>query len=363
MQRHTSKLQAERDKYDFKNLDQDLEPGLDLILENQELDSENIELIELDFTELPHNNIEIEATNIEIENVLDNEESSNSKLKIQKLNSKDPTDLYLKEVGIAPLLSKEEEIHYSRLSKKGDENARKKMIESNLRLVIKIARRYLRSGMAILDLIEEGNLGLMHAVEKFDPERGFRFSTYSAWWIQQNIERAIMSQNRTIRLPMHVMKKVNSCLRIKNELAKELDREPTYDDIAYKLSKSEKEIEKTLCLNEKIISIDAPVAENFNKSLVEIVGTDVLDPAKIVSIQSLKKTICMWLSKLTNTQKSVVELRFGLNNNEPSTLEQTGVKVGLTRERVRQLQTEALRSLKIIVQEQGIDFNTLADDS
>jgi len=358
MQRHTGKLNADHVKYDLKNLDQELEPELDIMLVSQELDPDNteLELIELDFTEQSNNNTELE---IEVEA----EEANSSKLTIQKLNSKDPTDLYLKEVGIAPLLSKEEEIHYSRLSKKGDENARKKMIESNLRLVIKIARRYLRSGMAILDLIEEGNLGLMHAVEKFDPERGFRFSTYSAWWIQQNIERAIMSQNRTIRLPMHIMKKVNSCLRIKNELAKELDREPTYDDIACKLSKSEKEIENTLCLNEKIISIDAPVAENFNKSLVEIVGTDLLDPAKIVSIQSLKKTICVWLSKLTNTQKSVVELRFGLNNNEPNTLEQTGVKVGLTRERVRQLQTEALRSLKIIVEEQGIDFNTLADDS
>ena len=376
MQRHTAKLDIDWSKTKhFKdktnNLDPDIDQDLDIILENinpneQELEQENIELeiIELDFTDNVNKCSQTEKLT-QSQEILEDiiQELHHNKTKQKNLNSKDPTDIYLKEVGIAPLLSKEEEIHYSRLTKKGDLNARKKMIESNLRLVIKIARRYLRSGMAILDLIEEGNLGLMHAVEKFDPERGFRFSTYSAWWIQQTIERAIMSQNRTIRLPMHIMKKVNSCLRIKNELAKQLNHEPTYDDIANKLSKSEKEIEKTLCLNEKIISIDAPISDNFNKSLVEIVGTDILDPAKIVSIQSLKKAICMWLSKLTSTQKSVVELRFGLNNQEASTLEQTGVKIGLTRERVRQLQTEALRSLKMIVEEQGIDFNTLADDT
>src|SRR3990167_7915021 len=146
--------------------------------------------------------------------------------------SKDPTDLYLKEIGVAPLLSKEEEVFYGRLVKQGDASARKRMIESNLRLVVKIARRYLRSGMPILDLIEEGNIGLIRAVEKFDPERGFRFSTYSAWWIQQTIERAIMSQNRTIRLPIHMVKRLNRCLKASNRVAKHLNHEPSAEDIA-----------------------------------------------------------------------------------------------------------------------------------
>jgi RNA polymerase nonessential primary-like sigma factor len=344
MYRHTTKINKLKSEPDIELL---IEVDLPTI---NEYNADFPEVIELDFSE----------TKLEKTAIADNSENP-TKNKSEKI--KDATDLYLKEVGIAPLLTKEEEIYYSRLIKKGDPLARKKMIESNLRLVIKIARKYLKSGMAILDLIEEGNLGLMRAVEKFDPERGFRFSTYSAWWIQQTIERAIMSQNRTIRLPMHVMKKLNSCIRIKNELARQLDHEPTYDDIASKLSKSEKEIENTLSLNEKIISIDAPISENFNKTLVEVVGTDLLDPAKITSNLSLKKTIRKWLGQLTNIQKSVVELRFGLNNHEASTLEQTGAKIGLTRERVRQLQTEALRTLKNIVQDQGMDFNTLADDS
>jgi RNA polymerase nonessential primary-like sigma factor len=281
----------------------------------------------------------------------------------RRYQSRDPTDIYLKEVGIAPLLTKEEEIHYARLSQQGDLNARKKMIESNLRLVIKIARKYLKSGMAILDLIEEGNLGLMRAVEKFDPELGFRFSTYSAWWIQQTIERAIMSQNRTIRLPVHVVKKLNSVLKVKHKLGQNMEHEPSINDIATQTNSSEQEVQNTLCLNEKILSMDAPISDSINKSLLETVGNDLLDPAKIVSRYALKNVISNWLSKLTSTQKSVVELRFGLNDTEPSTLEQTGEKIGLTRERVRQLQGEALKSLKMIIEDQGIDFNSLTEDS
>ncbi len=329
----------------------------EILLEEHEEKEEDEELTDLDFANEPKNIV----TEGSLENT--NSEDNNNTVELKYAKSKDPTDIYLREVGIAPLLTKEEEIYYSRLSKQGDLHARKKMIESNLRLVIKIARKYLRSGMAILDLIEEGNLGLMRAVEKFDPERGFRFSTYSAWWIQQTIERAIMSQNRTIRLPVHVMKKLNSCLRTRHELGKQMNHEPTADEIAIKLSKSEKEVENTLCLNEKIISIDAPISDNINKSLLDTVGNDLLDPAKIASKHALKETISNWLSKLTATQKSVVELRFGLNDGEPNTLEQTGQEIGLTRERVRQLQTEALKALKIIIEEQGIDFNSLSGDS
>ncbi len=355
MQQRIQKSTLLKDGFDNLNIEQDqanTEEYDNITEESQE------GLTELDFTEEIHNIISEEY----LENINNNEETK-TKTILKPPKSKDPTDIYLREVGIAPLLSKEEEIYYSRLSRQGDLKARQKMIESNLRLVIKIARKYLRSGMAILDLIEEGNLGLMRAVEKFDPERGFRFSTYSAWWIQQTIERAIMSQNRTIRLPVHIMKKLNSCLRIKNELGKDMNHERSIDAIASKLNRSEKDIENTLCLNEKIISIDAPISDNINKSLLDTVGNDLLDPAKIASKNALTQAIDNWLSKLTTTQKSVVELRFGLHDGEPNTLEQTGHEIGLTRERVRQLQSEALKSLKIIIEDQGIDLHSLTGDS
>ena len=274
--------------------------------------------------------------------------------------SPDPTDLYLKEVGIAPLLSKEEEVYYGRLALKGDKAARKRMIESNLRLVVKIAKRYVQSGMPILDLIEEGNIGLMRAVEKFDPERGFRFSTYGAWWIQQTIERAIMSQNRTIRLPVHMVKKLNSMLRTSRELAKNLDHEPTHEEIADRLKQSSNNVEKMLLLNERVVSIDGPISDDINKPLVDTLSSSISnDPAEIVFDQNIKQIINKWLQKLTKNQRAVIEHRFGLNNHETATLEQTGENVGLTRERVRQLQTESIRLLKEIFQQNGIDSHTL----
>lgn len=273
--------------------------------------------------------------------------------------SPDPTDLYLKEVGIAPLLTKEEEVYFARLAQKGDESARRRMIESNLRLVIKIARRYLRSGMPILDLIEEGNLGLMRAVEKFDPERGFRFSTYGAWWIQQTIERAIMSQNRTIRLPVHVVKKLNSFLRTTRELAKDLDHEPTAKEVAAKMNKPSEDIEKMMSWNERVVSIDSPISDEMNKPLLDTISNHCHDPASETFHYNLQQHINTWLEQLTKSQRAVIERRFGLNDYEPTTLEQTGLDIGLTRERVRQLQSEALKSLKEIIGKNGTDFNTL----
>ncbi len=272
---------------------------------------------------------------------------------------KDPTDIYLKEIGIPPLLTKEEEVYYGRLAKQGDESARKKMIESNLRLVVKIARRYLRSGMAILDLIEEGNIGLMRAVEKFDPERGFRFSTYSAWWIQQTIERAIMSQTRTIRLPVHMVKKLNRCLKTSRMLAKCLDHEPTAEEIAEVWGKTSEEVEKTLALNERVVSIDMPISEEINKPLLDTLSNERNDPLDYLSQAKLQQNLERWLSLLTIKQRAVVERRFGLNGFDQMTLDETGSEIGLTRERVRQLQTEALRILRLQIESQGNDLRSL----
>jgi RNA polymerase nonessential primary-like sigma factor len=172
----------------------------------------------------------------------------------------DATQLYLGEIGFSPLLTAEEEVYFARRALRGDEAARNRMIESNLRLVVKIARRYNNRGLALLDLVEEGNLGLIRAVEKFDPERGFRFSTYATWWIRQTVERAIMNQTRTIRLPIHVVKELNVYLRTARELAQRLDHEPTAEDIAFLLDKPVEEVSRMLKLNEKICSVDTPIA-------------------------------------------------------------------------------------------------------
>ncbi len=269
-------------------------------------------------------------------------------------DSFDATDLYLREIGIAPLLTKEQEVKYGRLSLQGDEKARKKMIESNLRLVVKIARRYLKSGMPILDLIEEGNLGLMRAVEKFDPERGFRFSTYSAWWIQQTIERAIMSQNRTIRLPVHMAKKLNKCLRH----SKKLDNEATVSDLATSLGQTTKEVEKLLQLNEKIVSIDTPISEEVNKPIVDTLGNDSNEPLEHLHQNKVQRDLDRWISFLNPKQQAVVERRFGLRGHDAMTLDETGMEIGVTRERVRQLQAEALKLLRAQINNQGIDLTS-----
>lgn len=268
--------------------------------------------------------------------------------------TRDPTDMYLREIGIAPLLSREEEVHYGRLARQGDSKARQRMIESNLRLVVKIARRYLKSGMPILDLIEEGNIGLMRAVEKFDPERGFRFSTYSAWWIQQTIERAIMSQNRTIRLPVHMAKRLNKCIKV----SQKLEEEPKANKIAEVMGRTTDEIEKMLLLNEKIVSIDVPISDDVNKPMVDTLGNEGNEPLENVNQDKIKKSLEKWLSFLNPKQRAVVERRFGLNGHDQLTLDQTGVEIGLTRERVRQLQAEALKLLRSQIESMGINLES-----
>lgn len=268
----------------------------------------------------------------------------------------DPTYLYLSEIGFTPLLTAEEEVKYARLALQGDEAARNKMISSNLRLVVKIARRYLNRGMAFLDLIEEGNLGLMHAVEKFDPERGFRFSTYATWWIRQTIERAIMNQTRTIRLPVHVVKELNVYLRAAKELTKDLDRHVTPEEIAELVDKPIEDVKKMLALNEHMASIDSPVAHDTEKSLLETLADETAhDPAKLYHDEDLCHMLDEWLSQLQDKQQEVIVRRFGLRGHEKDTLEGVGAAIGLTRERVRQIQIDALNSLRDIMKKHGIE--------
>jgi len=272
----------------------------------------------------------------------------------------DATRLYLNEIGASELLTAEEEVYFSRKAQKGETAARQRMIESNLRLVVKIARRYMNRGLALLDLIEEGNLGLMRAVEKFDPERGFRFSTYATWWIRQTIERAIMNQTRTIRLPIHVVKEINIYLRAARKLTQTLDHEPTAEEIADLLEKPIDEVKRMLGLNERITSVDTPFGKNADKPLLETISDKKSeDPADKIQSESLSSNLDYWLSKLNEKQREVVERRFGLHGYEISTLEQVAKELGVTRERVRQIQMDGLKRLRVILEKDGFSIETI----
>ncbi len=272
----------------------------------------------------------------------------------------DATQLYLNEIGFSPLLSPEEEVYYARQALRGVESGRKRMIESNLRLVVKISRRYLNRGLSLLDLIEEGNLGLIRAVEKFDPERGFRFSTYATWWIRQTIERAIMNQTRTIRLPIHVVKELNVYLRAARELSQKLDHEPTHEEIAELLEKPVEDVKRMMGLNERITSVDTPLGPDSDRSILDTVA-DIrqADPAEQLQDNDLRSNIDHWLSELSEKQREVISRRFGLRGYEMSTLEEVGREIGLTRERVRQIQVEALRRLRETMESQGLSADAI----
>ena len=272
----------------------------------------------------------------------------------------DATQLYLNEIGFSPLLTPEEEVLFSRMAQRGEEAGRQRMIESNLRLVVKIARRYINRGLTLLDLIEEGNLGLIRAVEKFDPERGFRFSTYATWWIRQTIERAIMNQTRTIRLPIHVVKELNVYLRAARELTQRLDHEPTPEDIAQMVDKPVDEVKRLLGLNERVTSVDTPVGPDSDKSVLDTIADDqASDPAELLQDTNMNDSIGSWLEELTEKQREVIARRFGLRGYEPSTLEEVGHEIGLTRERVRQIQVEALKRLREILERQGLSSDAI----
>ena len=274
--------------------------------------------------------------------------------------SLDATQLYLNEIGFSPLLTAQEEVYFARQALQGNTAARKRMIESNLRLVVKISRRYVNRGLALLDLIEEGNLGLIRAVEKFDPERGFRFSTYATWWIRQTIERAIMNQTRTIRLPIHVVKELNIYLRAARELTQKLDHEPSADEIAQMLHKPVADVERMLGLNERVTSVDNPIGSASERTVVDTIpDQNNSDPAFLMQDGDLNESLDRWLDDLSEKQREVLARRFGLRGHEVCTLEEVGQEIGLTRERVRQIQVEALRRLREIIEKQGLSSEAL----
>ena len=275
----------------------------------------------------------------------------------------DATCLYLSEIGFSPLLTAEQEVRLARLARGGDLAARRRMIESNLRLTVKIARRYLNRGLPLLDLIEEGNLGLIRAVEKFDPERGFRFSTYATWWIRQTVERALMNQTRTIRLPVHVIKEINVYLRAARHLQQTLDHDPTPEEIAEALDRPIKDVNRMLSLNERTASVDVPLGDGSDGSLLDTIADESsLDPLERLHSERVHTALTRWLHQLTDKQRGVIERRFGLNGRERATLEDVGKAMGVTRERVRQIQMEALRTLRRILERDGMDADAVIDN-
>jgi RNA polymerase nonessential primary-like sigma factor len=272
----------------------------------------------------------------------------------------DVTQLYLNEIGAKPLLTPAEEVATARLLRAGDFAARQKMIEHNLRLVVNIAKRYLNRGIPLLDLIEEGNLGLIHALEKFDPERGFRFSTYATWWIRQSIERGIMNQARTIRLPVHVVKEINIVLRAMRHLESADRRDSTVERIAALIDRPVEDVRHILSLNEHIASLDAPLDIDPNHTMAEIIADDGSgDPESLLQSSEVGSLVDDWLEQLTERQRLVIERRYGLGGCDVATLDVIANELQLTRERVRQIQVEGLDRLRKLIKRGNFSRDSL----
>jgi RNA polymerase nonessential primary-like sigma factor len=282
--------------------------------------------------------------------------------------STDTTQHYLNQIGTRPLLTVPQEIHFATLAKAGDFSARQTMIEHNLRLVVSIAKHYINRGVVLLDMIEEGNLGLMRAIDKFEPERGFRFSTYATWWIRQSIERAIMNQGRTVRLPVHMVRELNQVLRAKYHLEAQHNAEgdaaagkdASVEDIAHLVGRPVEEVQDILALSEHASSLDAPLDNDPSSSLMDMLPGESDDgPEARAEHTEMTLLIRDWLTRLPDKQRVVVMRRFGLDNDDPATLETLAEEMGVTRERVRQIQQEALVKLKRAMAARGVVRDSL----
>ncbi len=289
--------------------------------------------------------------------------SRNARVSPAKSGGHDATSLYLNEIGVSKLLTAAEEKKYARRIRKGDESARHRMIECNLRLVVKIARRYINRGLPLLDLIEEGNLGLIHAVKKFDPERGFRFSTYATWWIRQTIERAIMNQSRTVRLPIHIIKDINTVLRATRNLRHSQEASPTPAEIAIYLDRSVEDVERLLGLHNRVTigSSGSAGTDEDRGPLDTLPARREAEPSQCAQRDRVHSILDRWVCKLNDKQRGVVERRFGLHGYRRLTLEEIGREIGVTRERVRQIQIDALKNLKTMIESHGVSSESLLD--
>jgi RNA polymerase primary sigma factor len=259
----------------------------------------------------------------------------------------DPVRMYLKEIGKIPLLTPDEEIDLARKMESGQEEAKRRLAEANLRLVVSIAKKYVGRGMLFLDLIQEGNMGLIKAVEKFDYRKGYKFSTYATWWIRQAITRAIADQARTIRIPVHMVETINKLIRVSRQLVQDLGREPTPEEIAHVMSISEERVREILKIAQEPVSLETPIGEEDDSHLGDFIeDQDVLAPAEAAAFELLREQLDDVLETLTPREKKVLKLRFGLDDGRSRTLEEVGHAFGVTRERIRQIEAKALRKLR-----------------
>ena len=287
---------------------------------------------------------------MDIDGLDDEEEVELDKIDLsvpEGVSIEDPVRMYLKEIGKVPLLSAEEEIELAKRMEKGDEAAKKRLAEANLRLVVSIAKRYVGRGMLFLDLIQEGNLGLIKAVEKFDYRKGYKFSTYATWWIRQAITRAIADQARTIRIPVHMVETINKLIRVSRQLLQELGREPTPEEIAKEMDMSVERVREILKISQEPVSLETPIGEEEDSHLGDFIQDDnVPVPADAAAFTLLKEQLVEVLSTLTDREQKVLRLRFGLDDGRARTLEEVGKEFNVTRERIRQIEAKALRKLR-----------------
>ena len=317
------------------------EEQYDLIV--QIIEKSDIDILRVQEDEVP----ERELASIEEENS-EEADLENIDLTIpDSVNLEDPVRMYLKEIGKVPLLTAEEEIELAKRMEEGDEDAKKRLAEANLRLVVSIAKRYVGRGMLFLDLIQEGNLGLIKAVEKFDYRKGFKFSTYATWWIRQAITRAIADQARTIRIPVHMVETINKLVRVSRQLLQELGREPTPEEIADKMDIPVERVREIIKISQEPVSLETPIGEEEDSHLGDFIQDDnVPVPAEAAAFTLLKEQLDEVLGTLTEREQKVLRLRFGLKDGRARTLEEVGKEFNVTRERIRQIEAKALRKLR-----------------
>jgi len=339
-------------------LDEGVELGLDkgkapdediVYLDDDGADEEEVEGVGLGLDEA-----EPDAEELEAEEEEEEKESGYSD------DTQDAIKLYLKEIRVASLLTFKDEQELAHKIAEGDEEARARMIEANLRLVVNIGKRYINRGLPFSDVIEEGNIGLIKAVEKFKPEKGFRFSTYASWWIKQSIERALVNQTRTIRLPVHISEEINSFVKVVRRLVQSLKREPTTEEIAAEMNYPPEQVKDIMQLIRKTHSLDTPIGNKEEGSLKDLIEDETsLSPAKNTEGIMRREQIMEWLKYLTDNEKKVISMRFGLEDGEAQTLEVIGKEFGLTRERVRQIEASALNKLRFITKRKMIDMDNI----
>ena len=312
---------------------------MDLIFEYLEANGIDVLRITEDDALLESDDLPLEEEEVDMENI---------DLSVPEgVSIEDPVRMYLIEIGKVPLLSAEEEIDLARRMENGDEAAKKRLAEANLRLVVSIAKRYVGRGMLFLDLIQEGNLGLIKAVEKFDYTKGYKFSTYATWWIRQAITRAIADQARTIRIPVHMVETINKLIRVSRQLLQELGREPTPEEIAEEMSMPVERVREILKISQEPVSLETPIGEEEDSHLGDFIQDDnVPVPADAAAFTLLKEQLVEVLSTLTEREQKVLRLRFGLDDGRARTLEEVGKVFNVTRERIRQIEAKALRKLR-----------------